>query len=186
MKQLRVARRYAEAVMGLAEEQKKLDRVAEDFQALHRILKESREFVAFLRSPVVTKEKKKAAFAELSKNRFGDLTLHFFNMLVEKGREDALTEILEQFFTLRDDKLGIVTVEVKAATDLSKEQHDTIARRFEGITKKKVRVTFSLDKGLKGGFVAKVGDTVFDGSIRRQLELMRQRFAEGGDGTGRN
>ncbi len=179
MKQLRVARRYAEAVMGLAEEQKKLDRVADDFQTLHHILKESRELVAFLRSPVVAKEKKKAVFAELSKNRFGDLTLLFFNMLVEKGREDALTEILEQFFLLHDDMLGIVIVEVKAATDLSKEQHDAISRRFEGITKKKVRVTFSLDKELKGGFVAQVGDTVFDGSIRRQLELMRRRFVEG-------
>lgn len=179
MRQIRVARRYAEAVMGLAEEQKELDRVASDFQAMYRILKDSREFVVFLRSPVVPKEKKKAAFAELSKNRFGELTLHFFNMLIDKGREDALTEILEQFFLLRDDKLGIVTVEVKAATDLSKEQHETIARRFEGITKKKVRVSFSLDKELKGGFVAQVGDTVFDGSIRRQLELMRQRFAEG-------
>ena len=72
---------------------------------------------------------------------------------------------------------------MRAATELTKDQQQTIVKRFEGITRKKIRVAFSIDKQLKGGFVARVGDTVYDGSVRRQLELLRERFAEG---VGRN
>ena len=103
----------------------------------------------------------------------------FLNLLTEKGREDILPVIIQEFFHLRDEMLGIVTVEVKAATEFGKEQEAELQKRFEGYSKKKARITYSLDKQLKGGFVARIGDTVFDGSIKRQLELLREQFAEG-------
>jgi F-type H+-transporting ATPase subunit delta len=87
------------------------------------------------------------------------------------------------YFKLRDDRLGIVALDVRAATELSKSQQQTIVKRFEEITQKKIRVAFSIDKQLKGGFVARVGDTVYDGSVQRQLELLRDQFAKG---VGRN
>ncbi len=72
-----------------------------------------------------------------------------------------------------------MTVEVKAAVELVKAQSAETQKRFEGYTKKTVQISFSLDKQLRGGFIAKVGDTVYDGSVKRQLELLRERFAEG-------
>ena len=81
---------------------------------------------------------------------------------------------------LQDDRQGIVNVVVRSASDFTAEQSGTLRNRLESYTRKQVRITFSLDKQLKGGFVARVGDTVFDGSIKRQLELLRQRFAGGG------
>ena len=84
---------------------------------------------------------------------------------------------------MRDDQLGILTLELRAAVDLTNDQQKTIAKRFEEMTRKKIRIVFSVDKQLKGGFVARVGDTVYDGSVVRQLELLRDRFAEG---AGRN
>ncbi len=178
MSSYRVARRYAEAAIDLAEEQKQADRLAGDLELLQRTLKESRDLVAFLRSPVVPKEKKRALLAELFGSKVSELTLTFLNMLIEKGREDALAEIIDEFFKLRDDRLGIVTLHVRAATEMTKDQQQMIVNRFEGITQKKVRIAFSVDKQLKGGFVARVGDTMYDGSVRRQLELLRERFAE--------
>ncbi|HXG38607.1 MAG TPA: ATP synthase F1 subunit delta [Bacteroidota bacterium] len=175
----RVTRRYARALMDLAEEQKQLDRVVEDFELLQRVTKESKEFHLFLKSPVVKKEKKKEIFSSLFGTTIGPLTSSFVNLLIDKGREDILPQIINQFFALRDERLGIVSVEVKAAIDLTKDQLNEIRQRFEGITKKKVRVALSLDKQLKGGFLARVGDTVYDGSVRHQLELMRERFHEG-------
>lgn len=181
MSNFRVARRYAQAVMELADEQKQLNRVAEDFEILQRAINESREFIAFLKSPVIKKERKTEIFAALFRTRVSKITMSFLDLLVEKSREDALKQIVEQFFALRDDKLGIVNVDVRAAVDFSKDQHQAIEQRFATMTKKKVRVSFSLDKQLKGGFIARIGDTVYDGSIRRQLELLRERFAEGAD-----
>jgi F-type H+-transporting ATPase subunit delta len=175
----RVTRRYARAFLGLGEEQQQLDRIVQDFEVLQRTAKESREFLLFLKSPVIKKEKKKEVFSTLFRGTLGPLTSAFVTLLIDKGREDILPHIITQFFALREERLGIVSVEVKAATELTDEQLKVVRRRFEGFTKKTVRIVFSLDTHLKGGFLARVGDTVYDGSVRHQLELMRARFHEG-------
>ena len=179
MANVRVAHRYAEALMGAAEEQKIVERIAEDLKLLQTTIKESKEFLVFLKSPVISKEKKKEVNNELFGKKLHSATMLFMSLLAEKSREDILPVIIQEFFHLRDEMLGIVTVEVKAATELEKEQNVELQKRFEGYSKKKVRITYSLDRQLKGGFVARIGDTVFDGSIKRQLELLRDQFAEG-------
>ncbi|MBF8248103.1 MAG: F0F1 ATP synthase subunit delta [Bacteroidetes bacterium] len=178
MANIRVAQRYALAIMGLAEEQKLVERVAQDFEVLKKTAAESREFLVFLKSPVINKEKKKEINGQIFGKTIHAVSLEFLNFLAEKRREDILQQIMEQFFALRNERLGIVTVEVKAAVELVKDQSAEIQKRFEGYTKKKVQISFRLDKQLKGGFIARVGDTVYDGSIKRQLELLRERFAE--------
>jgi F-type H+-transporting ATPase subunit delta len=183
MSAYRVARRYAEAAIGLAEDQKQGERLAGDLELIQKAMKESLELQSFLKNPVISKEKKLTALSELFKARVGTLAFDFLNLLVEKGREDVLDSILVEYFKMRDDQLGIMTLELRAAVDLTSDQQKTIAQRFEEMTRKKIRVVFSVDKQLKGGFVARVGDTVYDGSVSRQLELLRSRFAEG---AGRN
>lgn len=183
MSAYRVARRYAEAALELAEEQKQGERLAVDLDVVWKVMKESREFIALLKSPVISKDKKRALLAEIFRSKLSGFTFNFLNLIVDKGREDVLDDIIKEYYKLRDDRLGIVTLDVRAANDLTKDQQQTIVKRFEGITQKKIRVAFSIDKQLKGGFVARVGDTVYDGSVRRQLELLRERFAEG---VGRN
>ena len=183
MSAYRVARRYAEAALELAEEQKQSERLAGDLELIQKAIKESLEFYAFLKSPVISKDKKRTVMADLFKAKVSTLTMDFLNLLIEKGREDVLDSILVEYFRMRDDRLGIVILELRAAIELTGDQQKTIAKRFEEITRKKIRVAFSVDKQLKGGFIARVGDTVYDGSVTRQLELLRERFAEG---AGRN
>ncbi|MCX6144637.1 MAG: ATP synthase F1 subunit delta [Ignavibacteriales bacterium] len=183
MSAFRVARRYAEAAIELAEDQKQGERLAGDLELIQKAMRESLELQSFLKNPVISKGKKRAVLDALFKSKVGTLAFDFLNLLVEKGREDVLDGILVEYFKMRDDQLGIMTLELRAAVDLSIDQQKTIAKRFEEMTRKKIRVVFSVDKRLKGGFVARVGDTVYDGSVSRQLELLRSRFAEG---AGRN
>jgi F-type H+-transporting ATPase subunit delta len=183
MSAYRVARRYAEAALEAAEEQKQGERLAEDLELVGKAIRESREFLALLKSPVISKEKKRGVLTAAFKSRISALSFNFLNMILDKGRENLLGDIISEYFRLRDDQLGIVTLDVRAATELSKSQQQTIVQRFEEITRKKIRVAFSIDKQLKGGFVARIGDSVYDGSVQRQLELLRDRFAEG---VGRN
>jgi F-type H+-transporting ATPase subunit delta len=183
MRAYRVARRYAEAVLELAADQKQGERLAGDLELIQKAMKESVELQGFLKSPVISKEKKRAILASLFKAKVDVLAFDFLNLLVEKGREDVLESILVEYFKMRDDQLGIVTFELRAAVDMTSDQQKAIAKRFEGMTRKKIRVVFSVEKQLKGGFVARIGDTVYDGSVLRQLELLRERFAEG---AGRN
>jgi len=178
MASTRVARRYAEALMMAGEDQKALEKVSKDFEMLERLLKDSRELQIFLKSPVIKSDKKQAVLREMFGKKVNALTMSFLQLLTEKGREDLLSEIVVQFFRLRDEQLGIVNVDIKAATDLTRSQHEQIQKKFETMTRKKVRLGFSIDKVLRGGFVARVGDTMFDGSVKRQLELLRERFTE--------
>lgn len=175
----RVARRYAEAAYGLAEEQKLGERLAADLAVVQETIRSSREFLAFLKSPVISRDRKRAALSEIFRTRLSAFTFSFLNLLVEKGREDLLGDIAGEFFKLRDDRQGVMTLEVRAAAEMNSDQQKAIVKRFESLTGKNIRPAFSIDKQLKGGFVARIGDTVYDGSLLRQLELLRERFAEG-------
>jgi F-type H+-transporting ATPase subunit delta len=175
----KVARRYAEAAYGLAEEQKLGDRFASDLAVIQDAIKSSREFVAFLKSPIISRERKRSVLSEVFKSRLSDFTFNFLNLLVEKGREELVGDIAGEFFKIRDDRQGLVTLDVRAAVEMDSDQQKMIVKRFESLTGKKIRAAFSIDKQLKGGFVARIGDTVYDGSLLRQLELLRERFAEG-------
>jgi F-type H+-transporting ATPase subunit delta len=178
MSNLRIANRYAEALITTAEELHILKNVSDDFTVIRRIINESHEFQLFLKSPVVKKEKKQQVCEATFGKAIQPLTLKFLSLLAEKGREDILLNIIEAFFRLQDETLGIVNVHVKAAAELSAQQTAQLEQRFEAYSKKKVRVDVSLDSKLIGGFIARIGDTMFDGSVKRQLELLRKRFAE--------
>jgi len=175
----RVARRYAEAAYGLAEEQKLGGRLAADLAVIREAIKSSREFAAFLKSPIISKDRKRAVLLELFKSRLSGFTFDFLNLLVQKRREDVLGDIVSEFFKLHDERQGLVTLEVRSAAEMNNDQQKAIVTRFESLTGKKVRAAYSIDKQLKGGFVARIGDTVYDGSILRQLELLREQFAKG-------
>jgi F-type H+-transporting ATPase subunit delta len=179
MSERRVARRYASALMGSAQEQGVLERVARDMQTLKDILGSSREFRLFLSSPIISIEKKRKIITELFVNQLHPMTYTFLHMLIEKGRENILPEIIIQFYSLHDEMLGIISVDVKTAVSFSNNQEKALITQLEGYSGKKVRVTFSMDKSIQGGFIAKAGDTVFDGSVRRQFERLRERFIMG-------
>jgi F-type H+-transporting ATPase subunit delta len=178
MSNLRTANRYAEALMTTAEELHLLKEVSDDLNVIKRSIDESHEFQRFLKSPVIKKEKKQQVFEASFGKSVQPLTLKFLSFLAEKAREDILLNIIEAFGRLQDEALGIVNVHVKAASELSAQQTVQLEQRFEAYSKKKVRIDVSLDSKLIGGFIARIGDTMFDGSVKRQLELLRKRFAE--------
>ena len=180
MSDVRVARRYAQAFLGLAKSRQDLERLSEDIETLRHVVRESREFVAFLKSPVIKAEKKQATLRAMFEGRLRPQTMGFLLLVVEKRREETLPRIIEEFFRLLDARLGIVAVDVQSAAELPKGYREKISGEFERLTGKQVRLSVQVDETLIGGLVTRLGDTVFDGSIRRQLELLRGRLEEKG------
>lgn len=180
MRDSRVAKRYAMALMESAREQHVLEEIARDVQLLHGVIKDSREFRLFLSSPVISIEKKRKIVTQLFTEQLHPITYTFLHMLIEKGRENVLPSIITQFYSLHDEILGIISVDVKTVVPFSGIQEKVLLTQLEEYSGKKVRVTFSLDKSIQGGFIARAGDTIFDGSVRRQFERLRERFAQGG------
>ncbi len=179
MSNLRVANRYASALMALTNEQKKSDAVAEDLLIVKNAVDASRELRNVLASPIVTKDKKKAILHDIFKKKISEAVLGYLDEIVGKGRENVLHDILAQYFALRDEQLGIVRVKVKTSVEFSSKQEKDLQKQLEAMTKKNVEIVFSIDKAIKGGFVARVGDTVLDGSIKRQLEILKIKLKQG-------
>ncbi|MBI1803622.1 MAG: ATP synthase F1 subunit delta [Ignavibacteriae bacterium] len=173
----RAAQRYARALIGIAEEMKKIDEVSNDFACIEKLMRESNDFFLFVKSPVVSKQKKKTVFAELFKTKFSDVTMKFILLLTSKGREGLLPDIIQQFYKLRDERMGILNVTARTVVAMNKTQEEQLIRSIQDLTKKKVRIKRVADPSLIGGFTVQYDDTVLDASVKRQLEILRERFA---------
>lgn len=178
MRPTRASRRYAGALIQLATEMKKLEKVGADMKLIEESVSASKELDLFFANPVIEKAKKRSVVNALFKGKVDDITLGFLNLLIDKGREKLTGSIAVQFGVLLDELMGIVNADVRAPYALDQKGQKGVRAKLEGITGKKVRVSFSLDKSLVGGFLAQVGDTVYDGSVRRQLELLRGQLSE--------
>src|SRR5689334_3627314 len=95
----RLATRYAKSVLDLAIEQNRLEEVHKDMQWLHDVFKESREFVTLLRSPVVKADAKQKIVAAVTKGKIGEMTSGFIHLMIRKGRESYLPEVVNAFIT---------------------------------------------------------------------------------------
>jgi F-type H+-transporting ATPase subunit delta len=183
MKHARVASRYASALMAAAEESKAVDTVARDLDSLRATRAASRDFQRLLDSPIVSPARKQSILSELFGARFGPLTLAFLALLVEKGRESVLPAACERWFALLDERRGVLAVDVTTAVELSADQKRDITAELERSTGKAVRVRAATDRTIRAGLIVRIGDTVHDGSLRRQLERLRERLVSGGPGV---
>ncbi|HOV98613.1 MAG TPA: ATP synthase F1 subunit delta [Bacteroidota bacterium] len=180
MVQTRIAHRYAEALLLAVEGSKDVERVLSDISVIQNALAQSRELRLFFKSPVIRKEKKVDIVTALFKDKVSELFLRFIALVIEKGRGDAFQLIMEKFLELYDERKGVVAVSVQTAIPMTTEQEKQLVERFRSFIKKDVRLHAALNPSLLGGFLARYGDTVIDGSVRHQLELMRARFIEFG------
>ena len=179
MNETPVSLRYARALIRAAEEQGVLDRVQEDLLGLLDLIQESEELRAFLTDPLIHPEQKRVAFQELFSGRMGDLTLSFLLLLCEKRRERGLAGIVRGFLALLDERRGVITAQVRSARDLSQEQQARLVERLSAFSGKQVQIEVEVDATLKAGFVARLGDQVFDGTLEAQMNRLRRRLAAG-------
>lgn len=173
-----VARRYAQALYQEARQASQAEAVDADVQVLGETLDDSRELELFFESPIVSREKKEAVLQQLFAGRVSDLTMQFVALLVEKQRETLVPAIVRAYRDLRDQALGIVEAQVRTATPLSPAEVDALKAALEGRTGKTVRMRLDVDPSLVGGLVVRLGDVVYDRSVRHQLDTLREQLSE--------
>ncbi len=176
MSNYRAALRYAEAILSVANEMKCLEAVSSDFNMIERLIHENRDFMLFLRSPIINREKKRNLLTTVLGDKVCDVTMKFILLLTAKEREGLLPEIIEEYDRLRDQLLGIINVTARTVVAMTPEQEKRLADQFGKSAKKQVRLKKLIDPSLKGGFIVQHEDTVWDASVRHQLELLRRQF----------
>jgi F-type H+-transporting ATPase subunit delta len=175
----KVSVRYASSLLDSAIEKKNLDSVAVDMELVYNTLEGNKELNLMLRSPVVKSQIKSSIIKEIFSNKINSDSLAFLLFVIDKKREDLLENIAKKFLALKDDYFGILNVEIITAYDFTSDQKEKIQHQFEANLKKTIRLKFVTDQSLIGGFVANVADTLYDASIKHQLELLRKQFLTG-------
>lgn len=176
----RVARRYARALLALAEERGRLDETGEELAAVSRLVEEHEALRALLLNPQFRPEKKRAILGEIL-GRLGasDLLGQFLALVLEKGRVRELPAMALLYRKGADERRGRVRAEVRAAAELEAGAVARLRERLGRLTGKEVILEVSRDPGLIGGLVVQMDSTVMDGSVRTQLQLLREKLRAG-------
>ena len=171
-----VSFRYARALADTVGNQAARDpqAIASQLEEFHALLSGSGELRILFSTPAVTAEKKKAVLAELAQAMgLEPVTRNFLNVVIDHDRMGLLGEIAEAFEALLNERLGIAVAEVTAARPLEEAEKQELTSALAAKTGKQIRLNFSLDPSLVGGIVARVGSTIYDGSVRGQLRRLR-------------
>ncbi|HKX45281.1 MAG TPA: ATP synthase F1 subunit delta [Planctomycetota bacterium] len=166
--------RYAKALFGLAKDEHRVAEVRGELESLTGLFGESEELRQALLTPLHPADQRKAALRAVSARlSFSPLFTRFCSYLIDQRRLIDYSRITDEYYRLADEDQGLVTAEVVAAAPLDDRRRDRLRRALSARTGREVRLEVKVDPALLGGAIAKVGDLVFDGSIRTQLEHLR-------------
>lgn len=183
MKSTTIARNYAEALLlaaeGGAHGAEAVERYGELLDAVAGAVQADERITVALESPRVSKATK----ARLLEHALGDIApaevVKFLQAIVRRGRQGLLAEIAHEYQGLLDLKLNRVHAGVTLARDPDRQLEQQIAERLAAALRKEVRAHFRIDQRIIGGIVVRVGDRIYDGSVRRKLNALRRRLLAG-------
>jgi F-type H+-transporting ATPase subunit delta len=174
-----LSRRYARAIMDLATTAKIADKVGADLRGLAAAYKTEPQLGDVLGNASYPKAKRRAIVdALLTRLGAQPLTKTFLNLLLDKERLAVVPDIAREVDAMIEARAGRVHAEVTSATALSPAQLTQLTATLEKLSGKKIVLAKKEDPSLLGGVVAKVGDVVYDGSLRTQLRVLREQLAK--------
>ncbi len=179
MREIRIAKPYAQALYDAAMEQDILDRIVVDTNQVLQLAQESEDFDQFLTNPILSPQFKGEMFQQLLSETVHPLTLNFLLLLALKQREGFLVTILQLFLEIVDLQAGRVVAQVTSAVPLTNAQAANLTQQLSDYSGAEVRLDLNEDAEIRGGIIVRLGDTVFDGSITSQLQRMRALLARG-------
>ncbi len=175
----KVSSRYAQSLLDLSSERNNLEALFMDARMVYETLGKSPELNRLLINPVIKTGIKFNIFKEIFSGRISVDMLDFIKFIFEKNREEYLPGIMKKFIGMRYEKLGIAEVEVKTVEVFDEKQTDSLIKKLESVLQKKVLLNFVIDKNIMGGFIARVGDTLYDASVKNQLVNLKKQLLRG-------
>lgn len=177
MRGTRVAQRYAKALLSLAVEQNMLEEAFRDMNSIALVCKENRDFLVFLRSPVVKADKKISVINAVFDGKFGKLVSGFIAIITNHRRENILGEIAESFVLQYRQFKQITSAELISAVKLDDIQKKAVIEKIKASFSANVEITEKVDPAIIGGMIVRVGDKQFDASIARKLNDLKKEFS---------
>jgi F-type H+-transporting ATPase subunit delta len=172
-----LAERYAGALVDVALENKQADRIKQELADFAKLVRESAELHSFLANPSIARAAKHSAIEAIVARMGASRTLrNYLFVIVDQRRAGMLIEIEQAFGRLLDARQGITQAAVTSATELTAAERAELSAALAKLTGQKVQAQYTTDSALIGGAVVRIGSTIYDGSVRTQLERMRARM----------
>ena len=172
------ARRYAQAIFMIAEEKGDQEQWLADLEVLAASSRNP-DFIDFIDSPKIETAKKTEVIEQAFTGSISELALNLASLLASRNSVASLAAIADSFQELVDSQKGVERAEIVSAVELTDEQEIAITNKLTQMVGKELSVTTYIDESILGGYLARVGDRLVDGSVKTQLEDMRRELIRG-------
>ena len=173
----RLATRYAKSLIDLAIERDQLEKIFADMQWLQQVCKQSRDFSNLLKSPIIKPDKKQRVVEAVLKGNVSEVTSLFVRLLIAKGRESNLPEIITAFINQYKEHKNIYTVKLTTATALNDDLKNAIIDQVRKTSEmQNIELESAVNEDLIGGFVLQAGDKLIDASVAYDLKQIARQF----------
>ncbi len=173
-----VARRYAEAAFQIGRSDRKLDAWQADLSLLGELLAND-ELRRVLEHPAVPYAQKEKLLRRIAGKDVNAEAVNLVLLMIRRGRPGAVDRMIEHFAELVRRERGIELVEVRTALPLDDAQRGAVEQRLAELTGEKIEMNEIVDEALIGGIAVRIGDRLYDASVRNRLERLRTRLTAG-------
>ena len=172
-----LGKRYASALMDLATAADSVDRIGRDLRDAAATYADSRELRSLFENPSFSQDVRRGILKEIAAQaKMHDHVRDLLQLLSDRHRMSSLPEIADAYDALAEQRSGRLRAEVVSATELPDSYYTELASALSGLTGKEVEVVKGTDPSLLGGVVTKIGDQVYDGSLRNRLAELQDEL----------
>ena len=173
-----VVKRYATALFDIAKSEGKMATYENEVKVIIKALQDEPDFMAVLGNHKVTVEEKINLIENIFTDKIENSILGLLVLLVKKGRQVEIINVLEAFLERINKEAGIVKATVTSAIALNDAQVEAIKAKLEASTKSKIELETIVDKGIIAGLVIRVGDKVVDASIKGEMQTLKKQLSD--------
>ena len=172
-----IARRYGTALADVVAGSGETETVRSELRAWEQLISGNPDLQSAFQNPAIQHSSKERILDSLlAKVKPSKTTGNFLRVLLRNGRLTELREINDRFDAVLEERSGSVIAEVKSARELSVAQANELKENLERLTGKQVKLNYSIDSSLIGGVVTQIGSTIYDSSVKTQLENLKEEL----------
>ena len=171
-----IAKRYGNALFDLAIENNEIETIEKELKTLEKVLESENNLITVLNSSQISQKEKSELINNIFNNDISETLLGLINIVIKKGRQKNLTEIIKYSIEKINEYRGNLKVCVTSVKPLTEDKKNKIINKLSKITKKNIILEEIVDKSLIGGLIIKIGDRVIDNSVKGKLNSMRKQL----------
>lgn len=176
VKQIRIAKRYGDALLESAQDSNTLQNVFENLKFVENTLETSADLKNFLENPIISHKDKKDVINEVFKASVNDIVLSFLNLLIDNNRFNLLESSIAAYSDKLDEINNVVKVKVLSAVQLSDDMKNKLVEKLEQKVSKKVIANYELKPEIIAGLVIEINDKTVDTSLKTKLNSLKKQL----------